>query len=130
MERATVFYDEDCGFCRFVSERLRAWDRGGRLDFAPIQGPQGDRSLDVLDAEARGGSWHLVTGDGRIWSAGAAVPELLRRLPFGGPAAAASATFPQTTERLYGWVARHRTRLGMLAGRDACAVDPGRNQEG
>jgi len=128
MERPIVFYDQDCGFCRFTAERLRAWDRGRRLTFATIQGPEGDRWLGALDARARFESWHLVTPDGRIWSSGAAAPVLLRRLPLGYPAAAALATFPATTDRIYAWVARHRTSLGELMGQGACAVDPSRRR--
>jgi predicted DCC family thiol-disulfide oxidoreductase YuxK len=36
-EHLTLEYDEDCGFCRWSAERLRRWDRRGRLTFAPIQ---------------------------------------------------------------------------------------------
>ena len=125
-----MFYDDDCGFCRFTAERLRAWDRRGDLRFATIQGADGARALAPLDPAARLASWHLVTHDGRIWSAGAAAPELLRRLPLGTVPAAVLAMFPQTTERLYAWVTRHRTRLGTLLGRDACAVDPSRDRQG
>jgi predicted DCC family thiol-disulfide oxidoreductase YuxK len=129
MGRATVLYDGGCGFCRFSAERLRAWDRRNHLAFDTIQGAEGDLWLGDLEPATRVASWHLVTPDGRVWSAGAAVPELLRRLPAGRSLAALFAAFPGTTDRMYAWVARHRTRFGTLLGREACAVDPSRHRE-
>ncbi len=32
-----VLYDEDCGFCRWSADKLRAWDTRRRLTFAAIQ---------------------------------------------------------------------------------------------
>lgn len=127
MDAATVFFDEDCGFCRWSADRLRAWDRAGRLRFAPIQGPEGDRLLGDMDPEARVSSWHLVGRDGRRWSAGAAVAPTLRQLPGGRPLAAVFALSPAATERLYRWTVRHRPRLGSMLGQRACAVDPARS---
>jgi predicted DCC family thiol-disulfide oxidoreductase YuxK len=129
MDAPIVFFDRDCGFCRWSCERLRAWDRGGRLRFAPIQGPQGDRWLGELSPQARLGSWHLVGPDGSIVSAGAALPPTLRLLPGGRPLAALFAAAPSATERLYRWTVRHRARLGALLGQRACAVDPAREAE-
>ena len=37
MANVTIAYDEDCGACRWTAERLRRWDRAGRLAFVPIQ---------------------------------------------------------------------------------------------
>ena len=128
MPAAIVFFDEDCGFCRWSSDRLRAWDRHGRLRFASIQGSQGDRWLGGLEPEVRLASWHLVRPDGTIVSAGAALPPMLRLLPAGRPLAAVFAAFPSATERLYRWTVRHRARLGALLGQRACAVDPARSK--
>jgi predicted DCC family thiol-disulfide oxidoreductase YuxK len=129
MERATVLYDEDCGFCRWSADRLRAWDRGGRLAFAPIDGAIGATALRHIDPEGRAASWHLVTEDGRVWSAGAAIPRVLRELPAGFVLAPLFETFPGTTERAYGLIARHRAWLGAALGQEACAVDPSRSRE-
>jgi predicted DCC family thiol-disulfide oxidoreductase YuxK len=129
MERAIVLYDEDCGFCRWSADRLRVWDRPGRLAFAPIEGVVGARTLARVDPPARTASWHLITEDGRVWSAGAAIPQVLRRLPAGAVVAPLFETFPGTTERAYGWFARHRIRLGAALGQQACAVDPSRPKE-
>lgn len=122
--RIVVLYDEDCGFCRWSSERLRAWDRRHALRFAPIQSAQGRRLLAPVPKVARLESMHAVTPDGRVWSAGAAVPVILRVLPAGAPAAVMARLAPGFTERAYRAVAARRVRLGALLGRDACAVDP------
>ena len=123
---ALVLYDEDCGFCRWSAERLRAWDRRRRLTFRSIQAAERDGVLDALDPGARYASWHVVTHDGRLWSAGAAVPPLMWRLPGGTPLGELAERFPGATDRLYRSVARHRARLGTMIGQQACAVDPGR----
>jgi predicted DCC family thiol-disulfide oxidoreductase YuxK len=93
---------------RFVT--LRSAEAAGLL--APV--PMSRRPL----------SWHLVTDDGRVWSAGAAVPPVLGLLPGGGPLAALAASMPGITEAAYAAVARRRSTLGRLLGRRACAVDP------
>jgi predicted DCC family thiol-disulfide oxidoreductase YuxK len=59
-------------------------------------------------------SWHLISPDGRRWSAGAAAPPLLRLLPGGRLPAAVLAAFPGPTERGYRFVAEHRGALGRL----------------
>jgi hypothetical protein len=56
---------------------MRSAEAGGLLAPVPI--------------DRRPLSWHLVTDDGRVWSAGAAVPQVLRLLPGGGPLSAAAA---------------------------------------
>ena len=127
MTAAIVFFDEDCAFCRWSADRLRAWDRRGRLRFATIQGAEGDRRLGHMDAETRLRSWHVVTPDGAVRSAGAALPPTLRLLPGGRPLAAVAAISPTATEGAYRWVARHRGRLARIVGQRACAVNPSRN---
>lgn len=121
-----VLFDEDCGFCRWSADRLRAWDRAGRLAFRSIQAAERAGMLDALDPEARYASWHVITRDGRIWSGGAAVPPLMARLPGGQALAAVAEAFPDGTDGLYRFVARHRDRFGAALGQRACAVDPSR----
>ena len=124
MERAIVLYDEDCGVCRWTADRLRHWDRRGRLTFRSIQTAEAGGDLDAIEPAARYASWHVVESDGRIWSAGAAIPRVMRRLPGGGPVATLAATFPALTERMSWFVVRHRTRFGRMLGEQACSVDP------
>jgi predicted DCC family thiol-disulfide oxidoreductase YuxK len=122
---ALVLYDEDCGFCRWSADRLRAWDRAHRFTFRSIQAADAAGLLGDLDPVGRYATWHVITSDGRIWSGGAAVPPLTRRLPGGRPLAVFAEAFPEATDRLYRFVARHRDRLGALLGETACAIDLG-----
>ncbi|MGH2538925.1 MAG: thiol-disulfide oxidoreductase DCC family protein [Actinomycetota bacterium] len=126
MDRATVLYDADCGFCRWSTERLRVWDRHRALRFVPLQHREVDRLLHDLSPERRAASWHLVEPDGSIRSAGAAVPPLMRRLPAGTPIAALAESMPRLTDRVYAAVARRRSMLGSLLGRQSCDVHPTR----
>ena len=126
MARATVFFDGDCGFCRWSADVLRRWDRADRLRFATLDSPEANAALAGLDRETRYGSWHLATPDGRIRSAGAAIPAILRLLPGGEPLAWLASLSPQLTEAAYRTISRNRFRLGRLIGQRACAVDPTR----
>jgi predicted DCC family thiol-disulfide oxidoreductase YuxK len=124
--RVVVLYDDDCGFCRWSAERLRTWDRRRALRFAAIQSDEGQRLLGPVPPSARLASMHAVTADGRVWSAGAAAPVILRVLPGGTLLADLTRRAPGLTERAYRAVSARRLQLGALLGREACAVDPGR----
>ena len=126
----TVLYDADCGACRWCADRLRAWDRHQVLRFEPIGTTHGDRLLHAVPVERRLDSWHVVERDGRVWSAGQAVARILRLLPWGRPLALAAELAPGVTDGLYAAAARHRSTLGRLLGRRACAVDPSRETRG
>jgi predicted DCC family thiol-disulfide oxidoreductase YuxK len=126
MERVSVLYDEDCGFCRWTADRLRAWDRHRRLAFAPIQGERGETLLAGIAPEARLDAAHVVTPDGRVRSGGAAVAAVLQLLPWASPLAAVVRAFPGTTDRAYRWTGSRRTWFGARLGAAACPVDPGR----
>ena len=123
MERATLLYDADCGFCRWSASKILAWDRRGRLRAIPLRGAEADALLPGMNRERRFASWHLVTGD-EIHSGGAAVAPLARLLP-GAPIAVVAEFAPAITDRAYRWVARHRERLGRALGERTCAADPG-----
>jgi predicted DCC family thiol-disulfide oxidoreductase YuxK len=110
----TVLYDAECGLCRTLLAPLLRWDRRGRLRPAPLQSGTADTLLADLTPEQRMASWHLVSPRGQRWSAGAALPPLLRLLPAGGAPAALFARFPAATERGYRLVAAHRTGFGRL----------------
>jgi predicted DCC family thiol-disulfide oxidoreductase YuxK len=126
VRESVLLYDSDCGFCRWSVDKVLAWDRRRRLRPLALQDPEADMLLPGLDEGQKLASWHLVTEDGRVYSAGAAAPPLLRLLPGGrGPAAVLSA-FPGVTDRVYRFVARNRDRFGRLVGQSACSVDPGR----
>ena len=122
MDRVLVLYDDRCGFCRWSASRIAAWDRSGRLGFAPIRGVVGEERLAGMDPARRDGSWHLITRDGRVASAGAAVPLLLRELPGGGPLSLIADALPRVTDRAYRAVARRHGGLGRLLRIDRCDV--------
>jgi predicted DCC family thiol-disulfide oxidoreductase YuxK len=98
---------------------ILAWDRRGALRPVALQDPVAERLLAPMEEEERMASWHLVTADGLVRSAGAAAPPLLRRLPGGRPLAAVLERFPRATEWAYRWVADHRSALGGLIPRRA-----------
>jgi predicted DCC family thiol-disulfide oxidoreductase YuxK len=122
-EQAVLFYDRDCPFCRWATTKILAWDRRGRIRPVTLQDPEADRLLPGMDEHTKMKSWHLVTPDGRVHSAGAAAPPLFRLLPGGRSLAALSSTLPGTTERAYRWVSAHRERLAKLGAR-AGPIDP------
>jgi predicted DCC family thiol-disulfide oxidoreductase YuxK len=112
MRPATVLYDADCGVCTWAIAQVLAWDRRRRLRPVALQDPEALELLPEMDSEARMASWHLVSPEGAVHSAGAAIPPLLRSLPGGAPLAALAERWPEATERGYRWVAEHRGALG------------------
>src|SRR5438477_9210825 len=88
VERAVLLYDRDCGFCRWSTDRILAWDRRGALRAVALQSDETERLLTGIARERMMASWHLVTADGRVFSAGDALAPLARLLPAGTPAAA------------------------------------------
>jgi predicted DCC family thiol-disulfide oxidoreductase YuxK len=138
MARATVIYDADCGFCKVCLAVLLVWDRGGKrrsrrhpgalrsmtadaarlestgraLRPLPLGTHEADRLLAALTVEDRNASWHLIDGNGRRHTAGAALAPALSVLPAGRFPAALVARMPRITERGYRWVADHRGLLG------------------
>jgi len=117
--QSVVFYDQDCGFCKWSLDKILAWDRSKRLRAVPIQSEEGERLLAGVDPEVRLDSWHLVSGNGKLFSAGAAAEPLARILPWGRPLAAVFGAFPGLTESAYCYVAGHRDRWARLLGIDA-----------
>jgi predicted DCC family thiol-disulfide oxidoreductase YuxK len=124
MDPMTVLFDEDCGLCRWSADQLRRWDTVGTLSFAGIRSATGDRLLAGMDMATRLASWHVVASNGAVWSAGAAVPVVARRLRGGAPLGWLAEAFPGTTERVYRWITAHRPEIARLLGEHACAVDP------
>ena len=125
-----ILYDDECGFCRWSADMILAWDVHHRLRPVALQDPEADLLLRGMSKERKMASWHLVTPDGRIRSAGAAVPELMRLLPAGVPLAKIARLAPGPTEAAYRFVANHRDRLASLLGPKRRAVDPKRRRLG
>jgi predicted DCC family thiol-disulfide oxidoreductase YuxK len=97
------------------------WDRRGVLVPIALQDPEADDLLAGMDAERRMASWHLVSAEGEVTSAGAALAPLLRRLPGGGLPAALADAAPRLIARGYDWVARNRGAFGRRLSRGAIA---------
>jgi predicted DCC family thiol-disulfide oxidoreductase YuxK len=120
----TILYHRDCSFCRWSADKVLAWGRG-RLAAVPIQSEEGARLLASIPEDRRLDSWHLMTADGELRSAGDAAAPLAELLPGGRPLAALFRASPGATERSYRWVSAHRDRLARLLRIDpACEVRP------
>jgi len=100
-ERPRLFYDPDCGFCRWALAWVLRWDRRRRIEPVPIE------RLEDLD------SWHFEHG-GRRWSAGRAFVPLLGELPGGRLLAPVARRVEWLLVPGYEWVARHRAALARL----------------
>jgi predicted DCC family thiol-disulfide oxidoreductase YuxK len=117
---ATLFYDADCGLCRWTAAKVGAWDRRGAVRLTPLQHrAEADRLLPGMDLDTRMASWHLVTPDGEVHSGGRGVAPLLRLLPGGGPPARLASALQPVTDRAYEFVAEHRSAFGRLIPRRA-----------
>ena len=121
-----LLYDADCGFCRWSLDKLLARDRDRRIRPVPLQSVEADTLLPGMDREKKMASWHLVTPDGTVYSAGDAIAPMMALFPGGKPMAAAAKLAPPLTGVAYRLVARNRTRFGRLLGAQKCAVDPSR----
>jgi predicted DCC family thiol-disulfide oxidoreductase YuxK len=126
VDRATLLYDDDCGFCRWVAAKMLRWDRGRSLRASPLQGREAEALVAGMDQARKMASWHLVSTDGAVRSGAAAVAPLARMLPGGRPIAYVAELFPGLTRLAYRLVARHRGTLGRLIGAKACSIDPSR----
>jgi predicted DCC family thiol-disulfide oxidoreductase YuxK len=114
-ERPRLFYDDDCGFCRWTLGWILRWDRRRRVRPVPIQSPEGERELGDLGDE-RLESWHLVR-DGERWSGGRAFAPLLEDLPGGRVLAPLARRLEWLLVPGYRWFAEHRSGLSKLVPR-------------
>lgn len=106
-----LVYAHACGVCRVIAAGVLRADRRGRLVPIALEAAAADLLADV-PPERRDRSWHLVAPDGRVWSAGAAIPPVCALLPgFGGLGRLCGAA-PDLTERVYAWLLRHRSAIG------------------
>lgn len=107
-----VFYDRDCGFCRWSLGVILRADRERRLRPVALQSPEATTLLSDLTPEQRMASWHLLSPTGERHSAGAAVPTLASLLPGGRVSSAVLGRMPTLDDRGYRWVAEHRSWFG------------------
>lgn len=113
---ATIYYDNDCGFCRRMTRVALHIDnhQGRRLLPKALQHPESEADLFPLSAEQRFASWHLITSDGTVYSGGAAFAALARIWGHTGPLTRAIESNARAVERCYGWVASNRVLFGRL----------------
>jgi predicted DCC family thiol-disulfide oxidoreductase YuxK len=116
-----LLYDQDCGFCRWSVEKIAAWS-GGKLQLRPLQDSETGRLIASVRPDRRMESWHLVTADGVVYSAGDVFPELLRYLPGSRSVVPIARKFRWLFRFVYPIVARNRHHLSRLVGATICAV--------
>jgi predicted DCC family thiol-disulfide oxidoreductase YuxK len=109
-----VLYDGACGFCKWILGGLLRLDPDRRLRPLALQRPEAGALLSELDPDLRMASFHLVSPDGELSSAGKALPALLGLIRGGSRPAAALARFPAITAASYRWIAEHRTQLSRV----------------
>ena len=114
VERPTLIYDGECGFCRRCVDLVRRWDREHRLDVVPFQ-DQDRVARFGIPLPALAAAMHLLLPppDSRVLAGADAAPEILRLLPrwrwlaglFRVPGVRPVAW------RVYRWIARQRRCL-------------------
>ena len=109
IDRATLIYDGECGFCRESVAIVSRWDREHRVTLIPFQ-EQARVAAFQIPLPALAAAMHLVLPDGRVLAGADAAADLLRLLPgkrwvsllFSVPGVLPLA------RRVYGWIARRR----------------------
>ncbi|TMA64884.1 MAG: DUF393 domain-containing protein [Deltaproteobacteria bacterium] len=112
--RATLIYDGSCGFCRRWVERVRRWDRGGRLEMVPYQAADLESRFPGVSQADCVERIHLVDERGAVYRGAAAGREVLWRLP-GGALWTLPFRIPgglRVAERVYVWIAHRWGPLG------------------
>ena len=120
-----LIYDGDCAMCTRWMERVRRWDRDGRIEALPLQSPVVAARFPQLTHDALMEAMHFVEPDGRVSAGAQAAERMLRILPLGGglgwlfhlPGAR------RIADRVYRTVAANRARLGCG---DHCSLDDAR----
>lgn len=111
-----VFYDEECGYCRWSVARLLRFDRDRRLRLIAIQSPEGERLLADVAPELRLESAHLIDGDGKLFSGGDAAAPIAAALPSLARTAPLLRRLSRPVNASYNLVAANREQFGRLVG--------------
>jgi predicted DCC family thiol-disulfide oxidoreductase YuxK len=117
-----LLFDDDCGFCRLAAKLAMRLDDDDRLRAVAIQSEEGQRLLTEVPEERRLDTMHLLTPGGHVLSGADAAAPLSRLLRGGHVPSRAMRRFPDQTALLYGFLARHRGKLGKI-GLRAKSVD-------
>jgi predicted DCC family thiol-disulfide oxidoreductase YuxK len=109
VDRATLIYDGECGFCREAVAMVAKWDREHRVTLIPFQ-DQARVAAFRIPLPALAAAMHLVLPDGRVLAGADAAADVLRLLP-GKQWLAGVFAVPgmlPVARRVYGWIARRR----------------------
>ena len=115
--KAVLLYDADCGFCRRMLRIVLGWDAAHELEPVALQEQRAAELLAPMPRDLQMRSWHLVRPDGRVFSGGAAAPELLDLLGRWRFAASAARRMPGLNDRAYRFVADRRAFFGRVTRR-------------
>ena len=110
-----VIYDGSCKVCSRSVALLAKWDRNRELEITPSHIPGVRERFPWITPRAYVDSIQVVRiRDGRTWQAAAALEELLNVLPKGRLISwLFKIPFARPlVDKLYGWFARNRYRLG------------------
>lgn len=128
VERLTVLYDADCGFCCWSVAQLAALDRRRRLEYVPLQHaadhPERPALVELASAHDLREVIHVVRPDGAVRAGGGAMLEILDALPAGWLLRpwARLPGIEAIVDRAYRWVARRRSLFSRLLSRSGTAV--------
>ena len=111
-----VFYDDQCGYCRWSVAQLLRLDRNRRLRLIAIQSPEGERLLAGVAPELRLASAHLIDGDGQLFSGGEAAAPIAASLPSLARTAPLLRRLSRPVSVSYNLIAANRERVGLLVG--------------
>ena len=114
-----VFYDEECGYCRWSVAQLLRFDRDQRLRLIAIQSPEGERLLADVAPELRLESAHLIDGEGKLFSGGDAAAPIAAALPRLAPTAPLLRRLSRQVNASYNLIAANREQFGRLVGSSA-----------
>ena len=114
-----VFYDEECGYCRWSVAQLLRLDRDRRLRLIAIQSPLGERMLADVPTELRLESAHLIDADGTLLSGGEAAAPIAAALPSLARTAPLLRRLSRSVNGGYNLVAANREQFGRLVGRSS-----------
>ncbi len=114
VERATVLYDEDCGFCRWALAKLLAWDRSRAAAPRADPGPRGASGCwPACPRRSRGSPPGTSSAPTACFAQAARRSRRCWRCCLAGERLAGLAErAPGMLDRVYRWVAGHRTLLG------------------
>jgi predicted DCC family thiol-disulfide oxidoreductase YuxK len=111
-----VFYDEECGYCRWSVAQLLRFDRDRRLRLIAIQSQQGEDLLAAIPPELRLARAHLIDSDGRLYSGGEAAAPIAAALPSLARTAPLLRRLSRPVNAGYNLVAANREQFGRLVG--------------